>query len=460
MSSTFDKKTSIANGDAKMKFKHQIALAKQNKISWEDLALILDVLTPTFLSMKQLIKTLLEELKISLNNQNAKPTESEDVENKVIKTESEEVEDAQNLEHMDEVESGANDVEMKKDVLDTGKVQIPTNNESSNDESFAEHLMVENPEKPPVENDLEADTLEDEDMDEVESAHSEEQIDSKVSDSTEKEISNKEGLTENSSSTESEKQFTFQNDVTESRNDQKPDSRIDLKCELCTETFSHKNQLKYHYRFIHDLSSKEVFKGQLYTFVGDNSQERFDADDYNQSLNHDPQSDESKNNEDCTNETENTSKINTFKCVICGICFNFKSDFERHERIHTGEKPFKCKSCQKRFAQSGHLIFHERTHTGEKPFICKTCKKAFARKCVLKIHERTHTGEKSYQCKTCKKAFASLFPLKEHERIHTSEKPYQCKICGKTFSDGSNFRRHEKNCHKRRKSKNVFFNNM
>ena len=61
---------SVPTEKAKMKFKHQIALAKQNKISWEDLGLILDVLTPTFLSMKQLIKTLLDELKIPLSNQN------------------------------------------------------------------------------------------------------------------------------------------------------------------------------------------------------------------------------------------------------------------------------------------------------------------------------------------------------------------------------------------------------
>ena len=447
MTSNFQENATIPNENAKMKFKHQIALAKQNKISWEDLALILDVLTPTFLSMKQLIKTLLEELKTSLNNQNTQPTDSEDVENKVIKTESEEVEDAQNLDHMDEVESGANDVEMKKEDLDTGKVHVSAKSGSLDNESIAGIK-----EKLTAENELDSEALEDEDqdMDEVESAHSEEQVNSEICDSTENEVSNNEELIEKANSTEIDNQVTFQNESSKLRNDQRSDTRIDLKCELCTETFSHKNQLKYHYRFIHDLSSKEVFQGQLYTFVGDNSQERFDADDYNQSLNHDPQSDESKNNEDCTNETENTSKINTFKCVICGICFNFKSDFERHERIHTGEKPFKCKSCQKRFAQSGHLIFHERTHTGEKPFICKTCKKGFVRPGTLKIHERIHTGEKPYQCKTCKKAFASLPTLKEHERIHTGEKPYQCKICKKTFTTNSNLWQHEKNCYKRR----------
>ena len=56
----------------KGKFKHQIDLVKENKISWEDLASILDVLTPTFSSLKQLIEILLEELKIALRYQGQK----------------------------------------------------------------------------------------------------------------------------------------------------------------------------------------------------------------------------------------------------------------------------------------------------------------------------------------------------------------------------------------------------
>ena len=251
----------------------------------------------------------------------------------------------------------------------------------------------------------------------------------------------------------------------------------------------------------------EAFKGQLYTFVGDDSKEKPKTDNHNKSLNSDKTFHQHKAKEVDSKIPKVLPREKRFECETCGKCFMTKlrldahirihtgekpflcktckkgfahksnltmhekihtgerpfqckhckkgfmnsSNLKVHERIHTGEKPFQCKTCKKYFTRSNHLKIHERTHTGEKPFICKTCKKAFARKCVLKIHERTHTGEKSYQCKTCKKAFASLFPLKEHERIHTSEKPYQCKICGKTFSDGSNFRRHEENCHKRRK---------
>ena len=52
----------VAN-DPKSKFKHQIGLALERKLSWEDLTLILEALTPTFISMKHLIEVLIQELR-------------------------------------------------------------------------------------------------------------------------------------------------------------------------------------------------------------------------------------------------------------------------------------------------------------------------------------------------------------------------------------------------------------
>ena len=56
--------------NSKSKFKCQIDLAKENKISWEDLVIILDALTPNVATMKNLISVLIEELRISLSNRN------------------------------------------------------------------------------------------------------------------------------------------------------------------------------------------------------------------------------------------------------------------------------------------------------------------------------------------------------------------------------------------------------
>ena len=64
---------SISAENVKIKFKHQIALAKQKTITWDDLSVILYVLTPTVSTMRQLIQTLIEELKSSLTSQNSIP---------------------------------------------------------------------------------------------------------------------------------------------------------------------------------------------------------------------------------------------------------------------------------------------------------------------------------------------------------------------------------------------------
>ena len=55
---------------------------------------------------------------------------------------------------------------------------------------------------------------------------------------------------------------------------------------------------------------------------------------------------------------------------ICGKIFKTKSNFQVHERSHTGEKPYACKYCNRRFTSSGNRREHHRRHNDNKIYHC------------------------------------------------------------------------------------------
>ena len=74
----------------------------------------------------------------------------------------------------------------------------------------------------------------------------------------------------------------------------------------------------------------EEFKGQFYTFVGDNSEDQLVADSYNQSLDQKKQFNKSED----LKIPENLK--NSITCKYCEYTFKSKSVLEIHERVHTG----------------------------------------------------------------------------------------------------------------------------
>nr|XP_061836102.1 gastrula zinc finger protein XlCGF8.2DB-like isoform X1 [Nerophis lumbriciformis] len=135
---------------------------------------------------------------------------------------------------------------------------------------------------------------------------------------------------------------------------------------------------------------------------------------------------------------------NCFSCLVCAKSFSKKSNFSRHRRTHTGEKPFICPICGKSFSQKSHLSEHTKTHTGEKIFNCSFCDRGFSQNSNLTKHMRTHTGEKPFNCSDCGKSFSKKSNLTEHMKTHKEEKPFDCLYCGKSFSKKGNLTEHMK----------------
>mmetsp|Transcript_35042 Transcript_35042/g.48996 ORF Transcript_35042/g.48996 Transcript_35042/m.48996 type:complete len:431 (-) Transcript_35042:255-1547(-) len=54
--------------------------------------------------------------------------------------------------------------------------------------------------------------------------------------------------------------------------------------------------------------------------------------------------------------------LKSWSCTQCNKMFRSRSEYQRHVRVHTGERPFLCGICSAKFKQKSHLKVHLKAH--------------------------------------------------------------------------------------------------
>ncbi|XP_050072493.1 zinc finger protein 761-like [Anopheles maculipalpis] len=173
-------------------------------------------------------------------------------------------------------------------------------------------------------------------------------------------------------------------------------------------------------------------------------------------------------------------QMGTFKCQYCDRVFGTRARLERHERVHTGERPYACHLCPKTFSHSGQLATHIARHNNERGHQCIQCGKAFFSKALLRQHLTSHEThetrttthkmrprpclyvgckhvartyqayylhrlrhEMAHPCDVCGKRFARDCEMRRHRRIyHSVDHPFKCEQCSKSFLSSQSYREH------------------
>lgn len=164
------------------------------------------------------------------------------------------------------------------------------------------------------------------------------------------------------------------------------------------------------------------------------------------------------------------------ECTLCKFTCKRPSHLKRHMIAHTGDRPWKCQHCPKQFAQKTDFNRHQSIHSILFEFHCSQCGRGFPdsptaqkheSKCKtkryscdqctyvtfsignLELHMRKHTGERPFACDVCDRRFTRVSHLNQHVKLHAEDFDLHCKNCGRGFNDENVMIKHQITCKNR-----------
>lgn len=130
----------------------------------------------------------------------------------------------------------------------------------------------------------------------------------------------------------------------------------------------------------------------------------------------------------------------TFKCESCGLGFDSRSRYKRHQKTAHSGKLYMCghEGCFQTFTKWSEVVAH-RKNEHKRILICSECGKSSfksetAYKQHLKSHFETLEEKAKHFCPQCGKDFTSRNNLKAHvQAVHSTTLPFACSLCDAAY---------------------------
>jgi len=203
-----------------------------------------------------------------------------------------------------------------------------------------------------------------------------------------------------------------------------------LQCQLCSSTFTTKQNLDDHRTNLNCLK----------TFKCDQCDTAFRKETY------------------LIKHRETHNEIKMYKCDYCQKMFKSRCSAIKHSKTHENlVQLFPRDDCGKAFREETNLIKHRKTHNEIEMYKCDYCQKTFKSRSRAIVHKKNHEGEFDYRCQYCAKGYNNRHTLKVHEEhIHQGIKAYECNQCDKKLSTNASLKVHIQRKHEPPKDKPSF----